>query len=152
MGSNDREKMILLLEDNDNIIFTLKNMAERLEYTIAQTQKFTTADYLIENRPKLESFNFLIVDLSIPGNYEGYFTVDETEELNRLSGNIRLSGWIWLKRFLKIHPEVKGKLIVLSAYLHYLPESEKEKYKQDVIFLDKTPPETIVELNRLLSR
>ena len=69
------EKMILLIEDNDNVVYTVKNMAERLGYLILQTQDFNQATYWIETMPKLNSFSFLIVDLSIPCKYDDYFLV-----------------------------------------------------------------------------
>jgi len=153
MSDNTAEgKMILLLEDNDNVVYTIINIAQRLGFEYLQTQDFLQADYWVERTPKLNSFAYLIVDLSIPCKDEDCFSEDERKELDGLSDSVKLSGWIWLKRLCENYPEAKKKIIVLSAFLSDLPDSERSIFENDIIFFDKARPETVSELDKLLSQ
>ena len=149
--SNGKGMRILLLEDNDNVVYSIINIAKRLGYSILQTQDFSEADYWIDSDPKLDSFDYLIVDLSIPCVYMDYFSKEEYCELEDISKDCKLSGWIWLKRLCKKYPDAKRKIIVLSAFLTHLPESEKSIYGSGIIFFEKARTETVTELNKLLS-
>jgi len=145
------ERMIILLEDNDNVVYTIINIAERLGYKILQTQDLTQVDYLLESKEKLARFDYLIIDLSIPCEYEGYFNEAELWEMENLSKRINLSGWLWLKRFIRKYPESREKIIILSAYINYLPEAEKSLHGDGIMFFDKARTETIPELDEVIS-
>jgi len=144
---------VIILEDTFHVANSAKSTLTILGYSdkqIFSAKTFGSASYFLEEKPGWKSFKYLIVDLNIPCKYEDYFNKDELRELDRVSQNvhskdIKLSGWIWLKRLVRKHEELRNRIIVLSAYVNELPEDEKNQYRE-FLFLDKTEADTVQKL------
>lgn len=73
------------------------------------------------------SFDFMIIDFAL-GDYE-FENEEDIAALDRYGADKKyLVGWVWIKRFLREHPNFDKKRIVgLSAYTDLLNKSEAEE-------------------------
>ena len=149
---------VLLMEDTEISIHTTEHSLESANFnddSIFYAQTLTDADYFVNVDPGWNSFAILIIDLNIPGVYEKHFSKEELKDLDDISRyvhaeSVKLSGWVWLKRLLSEHPQIRDRVVVLSAYVAEIPESEINRYGEGILFLDKVETESVDKLRKKL--
>lgn len=148
------EKRVLLLEDNDAAATIFEYIKEYGGggFRVSRATGFRAAERYAK-KPGLDAFSLLVMDLNIPSAQE-HFTPEEWEQIARLdpSNTTTLSGWVWLKRHLSQNLNLANRVVVLSAYVQYLPESEKEPYKDKIVFIEKTDRDALDLLGSALRK
>lgn len=119
-------KKVLIIDD-DNLLG--RTDSEMLEYSdeirLFRGLDLNDADSYIYDEKM--SFDFMIIDFAL-GDYE-FENEEDIAALDRYGADKKyLVGWVWIKRFLREHPNFDKKRIVgLSAYTDLLDKREAEE-------------------------
>ncbi len=120
-------KRVLIIEDNSMVLVKNSEMLEAYsdDIQISKGLDLYDADSYIYDEGM--SFDFMIIDFAL-GDYE----FEDEEDIAALDSygadKIYLVGWVWIKRFLRKHPNFDKKRIVgLSAYTDLLDKREAEE-------------------------
>lgn len=118
---------ILLLDDDQVASIPLKEYFERRNHMVDWVKEIVDARYKIEFDPGLDTYDILIIDLTILGDG-------------------RLGGWIFVEEIISKYPESEGKIVLYSGRLHELSTEQKASYPK-LRFLDKTKNTLHEDLN-----